>query len=422
MNKLWLIVQQEYRVRVRSRSFIISTLLAPLFILAITVGPALLATRSSSSDHVVMVVDETGQPGLFEKLQHIVGDPAAGGSSGIHLLLYGGGGPVDSVRVRLAPAVEDGRYDGLLVLGPDFLDSGKAVFYASDPSGLMWTDAIESALDELLLRHRMAQRGVPEEDLAALMDKVHFRTAPITGEAEREGAMESRLVIGMVLILLLYMMILTYGVQSMNAVIEDKASRVVEVMLANVTPTILMSGKIVAAALVGITQFVIWGVLVVGVLGRGPAMLPAEVDLSFLTFGLWASFTIFFILGYLLFASLYAAIGSMCNSMQDAQQFQMPVTILVIVPVLLLQVVIQDPNGTLAVVFSLIPVFTPIMMFIRIAMGSPPLWQVLVSIALLAVTVALMAKLTGKLFRLSILSFGKAPSWRQVLEMLRSPE
>ena len=422
MHKLFLVISNEYRVRVRSRSFIISTLLAPLFILAISVGPALLAERSSHGERAVMVYDQTGEKGLFEKLQVMVGDPQVGGFSKTHLLLWDGSGPIDTVRTRLAPQIENGTYDGLLYLAPTFLSQGDAVFYAADPGGLMWTDQLETALDKLVLRHRMALRGVPEDDLGDLLAKVHLTSAPIEGVAEVKGAMESRLIIGMVLILLLYMMILAYGVQSMNAVIEDKTSRVVEVMLACVTPTVLMAGKILATALVGLTQFAIWGVLSVGLIGRGPLALPAEIDLSFLTVGLWISFTAFFILGYLLFACLYASIGSMCNSMQDAQQFQMPVTVLVIVPILLLQVVMQDPNGTLAVVFSLIPVFTPIMMFIRITMGSPPLWQVVLSLVLLAGTVLFMAKLTGKLFRLSILSFGKAPSWRQVIAMLRSPE
>jgi len=370
----------------------------------------------------VVVYDETGQPGLFEKLQETLGDPGRGGSSNIRLSRYDGTGPLDSVRVRLAPQIENGDYDGLLDLSRDFLTDGKAMFYAADPSGLLWTDELQVSLDKLLLGYRMAEHGVSEDDLSRLMEKVQFHTAPITGQVQSEEAMASRLMVGMMMILLLYVMILTYGVQSMNAVIEDKASRVVEVMLANVTPTTLMTGKIVATALLGLTQFAIWGLVGVGAMGRGLATLPAEIDLSFLTVWLWVAFTTFFILGYLLFASLYAAIGSMCNSMQDAQQFQMPVTILVVIPILLLQVVLQDPNGTLAVVFSLIPVFTPIMMFIRIVLGTPPLWQVLLSIVLLALTGVLMAKITGKLFRLSILSFGKAPNWRQVVHMLRSPE
>ena len=422
MTKLRLIVVNEYLIRVRARSFLISTLLAPLFIVGILLGPALLAEHESQTARSVIVVNESGDRTLFDDLQRQIGDPQQGGDGEIRLSDWGQAGGIDAAREVLAPEIEEGDYDGLLYLEPEFLEDGEAVFYAADPSGVVWADPIESALSRLLVQRRLADYGLREADLDDLMVSARLKAQPILGEGSEEGALEGRLIIGFIMVFLLYMMILTYGIQAMNAVIEDKNSRVVEVMLSNVTPTTLMAGKILASAMVGLTQFSIWGLLAVGLMGRGVVEMPAGLDLSFLSAGLWISFTAFFLLGYLLFACLYAAVGAMCNNVQDAQQFQMPITMLIVLPILLLQVVMQNPNGQLAVVLSLIPFFTPIMMFMRIALGSPPLWQVVLGLVLLSATVLLMARLTGKLFRISILSFGKTPSWKQVWAMLRAPE
>ncbi len=422
MRNLRLIVQSEYLIRVRAKSFILSTLLAPLFISAILVGPALLAESQSPAERRVVVCLESRDRTLFEELQTILSDAARGEVGGIRLDVWDEAGGIEDARATLSPMINDGVYDGLLYLPSEFLEGGDAIFYAADPSGVMWAEDLESALSRILVQRRLGEYGLGSDDLDRLMARASLRAQPIAGEAGNEGALESRLIAGFIMVFLLYMMILTYGIQSMNAVIEDKSSRVVEVMLANVTPTSLMAGKILASALVGLTQFSIWGVLGVGLIGQGMVSLPAEVDLSFLSFGLWASFTAYFLLGFLLFACLYASIGAMCSSLQDAQQFQMPVTMMIVMPILLLQVVMENPNGDLAVVLSLIPFFTPIMMFMRIALGSPPMWQVALSLVLLSGTVLLMARITGKLFRVSILSFGKAPSWKQVWAMLRSPE
>ncbi|HKI85080.1 MAG TPA: ABC transporter permease [Candidatus Krumholzibacteria bacterium] len=423
MNKLPLVMISEYLVRVRSRAFIISTLLGPILLLAISLGPALLASRTSEGARTVMVIDDSGDSGLFTSLQGEIGDPQVGGERNIRLQLWGEGNSLDSALTQLAPEVGNGNYDGVLYIPPSFLQKGDATLYGSNPSGVVWADPVEDALGRVLIQEHLKSYGIDKSELDRVMMGANLHAEDIARDKTgKKGSMEMRLAVGFVLVFLLYMMILAYGIQSMNSVIEDKTSRVVEVMLASVTPTVLMAGKIVASALVGLTQFAIWGIIATGLIGQGLFSLPANLDLSFLTPAIWLAFAAFFLLGYLLFACLYAAIGALCNSTQDAQQFQMPVTILVVIPMLLLQVVMQNPNGSIAVVFSLIPVFTPIMMFVRIALGNPPLWQIILSLVLLAATVGFMAKVTGKLFRLSILSFGKSPSWKQVVRMLRSPE
>jgi ABC-2 type transport system permease protein len=190
-------------------------------------------------------------------------------------------------------------------------------------------------------------------------------------------------------------------------------------MLASVSPSQLMMGKIIGQGLVGLTQLAIWAVCAMTLAGQSARFLPEGVNLSFLTPMLWVYFLLFFALGYVLYSSLYAAAGALCNTLQDAQQIVWPITIFVVIPVALLQVVMQDPDATHNIVLSLIPVFTPILMFMRIVIGNPPLWQIGLSLLLLASTVLLMFQVTGKLFRLGILMYGKAPTWAQIMRMLR---
>jgi len=419
--KLRLIISTEYLLRVRTRSFVLSTVLAPLFMLGLLLGPALLMDRTGDSDRRVMVVDRSGE-NLFHTLQEEVHDPLVGGMGRTRLFLWSGTEDVDEIRRAVAAEVEEGRYDGLLVIPADFADTGQASFYGGDASGAIWTRGLERSLGRVLMRSRLERLGLDGTALDQLVSAAQLKTEHIRGEKADQAGLEVRLVVSFLLVFLLYMMILGYGIQAMNSIIEDKASRVVEVMLATVTPTTLMVGKIVSSALVGLTQFAVWGVVAVGLIGQGVVATPLPVDLSFLSWSLWLSFALYFLLGFLLFSSIYAAIGAMCTSVQDAQQFQAPITLLVVVPIVLAQVVARDPDSALSFWLSLVPFFTPILMFTRVSMGSPAAWEVILSLLLLAGTVLLMARLSGKLFRLAILSFGKAPGWRQVWEMLRSPE
>jgi ABC-2 type transport system permease protein len=421
VSKLRLIVATEYLLRVRTRSFLLSTILAPLFMLALLLGPALLMDRAGESDRRVMVVDQSGQD-LFGALQQEIGDPQAGGEGRTRLVRYRGDASLEEIRADVARQVEAGEFDGLLVLPSDFAGTGQASFYGGDASGALWTEGLERALGRVLIRSRLESLGLGAESLDQVVAQARLKTEHIRGEKADEAGLEVRLIVSFILVFLLYMMILGYGIQAMNGIIEDKASRVVEVMLSTVRPTTLMAGKILSSALVGLTQFAVWGVVAVGVMGRGLVETPLPLDLSFLSWDLWLSFTCFFLLGFLLFSSIYAAVGALCTSVQDAQQFQTPITLLVVVPIVLAQVVARDPDSALSFWLSLVPFFTPILMFTRVSMGSPAAWEVVLSLVVLAGTVVLMARLSGKLFRLAILSFGKAPGWRQVWGMLRAPE
>jgi ABC-2 type transport system permease protein len=447
VRKLLLVVRKEYLERVRSRAFMLGTILGPLGMAALMIGPALLAEKSGVGERKVAVVDQSGADAvtmLRQELEHVrkhgrgadttaAQEPSAapGGTGGrtaatrnkVVLSLYGGPGTdLEAARAELNPQVKRGELDGYLVLPPDFVQTGKAMYYGENLSSVVWADRLEGALDKVLARERLKEAGLDESLLMRITRGAELKTLQVGEGGKAGGAMEGRLIAALVMIMMLYMMILMYGQTSMQAVVEEKTSRVVEVMLGSVTPAQLMMGKLVGNGLVGLTQFAIWGTCALGMAGQAGRFLPANIDLSFLTPSLWIFFTLFYVMGFVLYSSLYAAVGAMCNTIQESQQLVWPITIFVVIPIALLQVVMQDPDATHNVVLSLIPFFTPILMFIRIALGKPPLWQILASIVLLGVSVLLMVRAAAKIFRLGILSFGKAPTWPQIVKLLRTAD
>jgi len=418
LDKLKLIVAKEYTQRVRTKSFVISTILGPVAMLVLFLGPALLAEKTGAEERDVAVV-EMGDGNLYDALTAILAttDP----DSRIHFERYELDGRTrEEAREDLTARVKAKELNAFLILDADFLESGTAVYYGEQLSDVASMRGVKQVLDGLLAQHRMRDMGVSPEDLQSILAGADLATRHI--EDEDTGTLGARLMAGIFMVMMLYFMILFYGVHSMNAVIEDKSNRVVEVMLASVTSTELMTGKIVGNALVAISQFSVWAGFGLAFAKLAPQFLPGDFDVSVLATTLWLWFSIYFLLGYLLFASLYAGVGAMCASVQDAQQFQAPLTMLIVLPMLLLQMVIQAPDSTLSTVLSMIPFLTPILMFIRIVAGKPELWQIALSILILGGTAVFMAKAAGKLFRLGILNFGKTPGWKEMLAMLRSPE
>ena len=211
--------------------------------------------------------------------------------------------------------------------------------------------------------------------------------------------------------MILYFMLLVYGQQNLTVVIEEKSSRMVEVLLSSLRPEQLMLGKVLGIGLAALTQVGVWTAAGALTSAQGIAVAGAEINLSLFGPWFWFNFLLFFVLGYFLYASLYAGIGAMCNSVQDAQQFSGVLTMGVVVPILLMMIVIKAPDQTLATVLSLVPFFSPILMFMRISVSNPPLWQVVLSWVLMVATIWWANKAAGKLFRAGLLLYGASPTW-----------
>lgn len=422
LYKLKLIFQREYVTRIRTKAFIITTILAPVIMIAILVVPALLLIFTSDRELSFRIHDETGV--IYERMAEInpgVYEPA--GESGI-----------DELRARVIA----GEIEGFIFIPSGIMENGESPEFFHDGSvGFSVTagvrDDIRSAVrDEKLER---ADAGPEIKAIMAQRISLSSRTLSSSGEEDQDSGMLFG--IGYFMAFAIYFALFTYGGLVMRGVIEEKTSRVVEVMASCVKPFELLMGKVLGIGAVGLTQFVIWIVagaalmavavpvmsLFGGPVSSGVGLDAGEAELPFAmpTIGVsvWVGFVCFFLMGYLIYSSIFAAIGSAVDSETDTQQLMIPVIFLIMIPILILAKVASEPTSTFAVATSMFPFFAPILMPVRMAIIDLPLWQLSGSIFLMTLTFLLIIWLSARIYRVGILMYGKKPSMREVARWIR---
>ena len=429
-----LIATTEFLRRVRSKWFVAMTLLAPLLVVAVGVLPAVAFTLGGSGDagQTVAVVDETGA--LLGLLQ---ADPPDG------VAFAASAAPLDSLRAR----VLGGALDGALVLPEGLLDgSARAAYYTGGGGGLSRQGGLRGAVREAVRAERARAAGASAEVLAALDAPTRLEVVTVSEEGDAAGATEIAFLIAYMLGMMIYVAVLLYGSMVMRGVIEEKANRIVEVIVSSVRPFDLLMGKVLGIGAAGLVQFAVWGVMLVGLgaavgpvvaLLAGPEAaaaaaqpnLPADVpaELPFdpaavsqvLSPGLFVAFAFFFFGGYLLFASLFAMVGSMVDQESDAQSLQVPVLVPIILPLLFLPFVIDQPEAPLSVALSLFPLSSPVLMVVRMTVVSVPLWQVVLALALLAGAFVGAVWVAARVYRVGILMTGKKATFRDLARWIR---
>ncbi|MCC8146391.1 MAG: ABC transporter permease [Bacteroidales bacterium] len=294
--------------------------------------------------------------------------------------------------------------------------------------GTAYHQTITSQLNDYLSEKKLASHNIPglkdiieESKVSVKMQSIRWDNSGNETEASSELAMS----IGLIFTFLIYAFIFSYGGMVMSGVLEEKTNRIIEVMVSSVKPFDLMMGKLIGIGLVGLTQFGLWGILIVGFTFVGTTFTGMEGIANIA--GLLASsniivlciyFVLFFIGGYLMYASLFAAIGAMVNSQEDTQQYMMPITILILFAFYAGFYSAQNPDGPLAFWASIIPLTSPIVMMTRLPYGVP-WWELLLSIGLLIITVVLVIKLAAKIYRVGILMYGKKPSFKEIAKWLK---
>lgn len=413
MSNVWAVIRREYLQRVRSKWFVISTIGGPLFMIGLMVIPALTAGRAEKAGRNIAVVDRTGA--LYERLAP---------------RLEEGGYQVreepwsEDVLPRLTQEVSEERLGGFILLDDETLASGSAAFYASKAPSTLQRLTVRGAVSRTALEKILADQGV---DAESMLSGGELRVELLSGEGA--GFEDPKFMVAYLGAFFLYMMFLLYSVSVMRATLEEKTSRVVEVIISSMKPWHLMLGKILGVGAVGLTQMAVWigsGVLLAS--AGLPALVAARPEMASLErvgavlpgAGLLVLFLLFFLFGYFIFAGLYAAVGAMCNTDEEAQQAQFPVMLLVVVPILFVMQTIQSPNTTLSVALSLFPFFSPILMFARVSVGAAPVSQVVLSFVLMAAAIVAVAWVAGRIYKVGILMAGKRPTlpelWRWVRE------
>lgn len=414
------IVRREYGELVRKKSFIISTILVPVFMVGVMTIPILLAYFVPDEQYSVVVLDHTG-----EVAEHFVAAFDDTIDSGEPRYLFReervDSGDFDGARQRLVAAVDAGELDIVLEIPENVFSAGKVQYITQDVRNFQILEDFEDHLTECVLKRRLALEGLDYDRVATLTMRVKLEMRQITssGEVEKKSFLgEWALVFTFVMIL--YMALLTWGIAISRSIIEEKDSRIIEVLLSSVEPRDLLVGKVVGIGLAGLTQMAIWAVVGLAITSyTGAAAIEAFASIK-VPFYAFIYFVVFFVLGFLFYASIFTVVGAICSTEQDAQHLQGVITMPMLLPILVLMLIIESPNSALAVVLSFIPPFTPMIMMGRIVILEPSPWQILLSIALLVVSIYLAIAFSARVFRVGILMYGKRPNLREVIRWYRS--
>lgn len=440
MRKLWAVLKREYRETVRKPSFLIMTVLAPFLMGALMLVPALLATRGLG-ERKVAVLDGTGR--LRAAVEALAGE--APGERSAFARGRGANAPTGRIvpeyvdlftvdpknavgpyleRLSLERTPKERRLDGVLLVPADAFERPLThlTYFSRSAADLLAEERLGRVVNRALQRERLAARGLPPSELELILAPLPVETVQVTKSGQERRGGEGSFVLAMLFLALLFIPSLVYGQEVMRGVIQEKTDRVVELLVSSMTPLELLSGKILGMAAIGLTQMAVWvtmgGSLAVAGLSEARS---AGFDLSTVlrpSIAVW--FVVFFLLSYLVTVGVYAAGGAIVNSEKEAQQVLTPVMFVFLVPWFLMMPILTNPDSTLSVVLSLVPIYTPMTMFIRLLVSEPPAWQVALSLVLSVATIAGLMKASAKIFRAGLLATGKRPTipelWRWLKE------
>lgn len=417
MRKLFKIAKREYLDRVRRKSFLIGTILGPILMGGMIIVPGLLFSITAG-EHVTMAVIDMADS-LYSDFSAALDDTLKDGTK-MFLLKKAeiDGQSFEALKEELKSQVTGGLLDGYLVIPKDIIKSGNATFYGKKVSNVTTLERIEKALNRVVMAKRLARHGMQYDAVQKMMEKVKLETVQITKGEEKKSDFENKFQTSFIFIMILYMTILMWGVAVERSIIEEKNNRIVEVLLSSVRPFDILGGKILGVGAVGLTQYAIWavftGALAVYALSTG--MFAQFVSFTWVTL---LYFMLYYLLGFLFYSTIFAGIGSICNTDQEAQQLQTPVVMALAFTIIIPIAIMQKPDGLFATVVSMIPFFTPIVMFMRINVLTPPAWQIALSVLIMLVSIYIAGLISAKIFRVGILMYGKRPQIKEVMKWLR---
>jgi ABC-2 type transport system permease protein len=436
MRKVIAVIRREFMVRVRTRAFVISTVLGPVLMGMLFVLPMLLESRDRAPKRIVVL-------------------DAAGGSFGSRVAeaLTGarrGAGPEASPRYRVesvsaaegstAPldtliphlGVKDAGPDalvGVVVVTDSAIETGRLHYYGSNVGSLSEMGDLQRILRQAVIAERLSRSGVDVSVLAAATAPVSLETSRVSnGQASGESG-ESSFMLAYVMSFLLYFALIIYGIQVMGSVVEEKTNRIMEILVSSLSPFELMLGKVIGVGSVALLQLGIWTgtakvlatqrVAIAGLLGASPAD-AMSMPIPSISGGLLAVYLSFFVLGFFLYSAAYAAVAATVSTQQEAQQAAMPITLCIVVGLMLMFGLLDEPNGTLARTMSMIPFFAPFVTPVRYSLSPLPLMEVLASAGITGLGVLAVAWVAGRIYRVGILMYGKRASVMEILRWIRT--
>lgn len=439
MRNIGLIIMREFKERVYKKSFIITTLLMPLLLALVSVAPTLIMIFAKGEAKQISVIDNSG----------IVADKLESNEEVSFITLVNA-----DLQQELKNSLEKDEF-GVLYIGEDIVTNPSNIqLYTNSSSSMMIEDNIADQVEEIIEQERLKEYNL--ENLREILDKVEVNISLSTfrnGDDEQSTASSSAAssIVGIILGFVLYFFLVIYGSIVMQSIIEEKNSRILEVLVSTVRPFDMMMGKILGVAAVAATQILVWGVLIIAMSAFViPALIPDDIMASVETLQAGADVTamaangvdtgmitamasvldtgyiakivglllLFMVGGFLLYAAMYAAVGASVDEAQDAQQLTTPITIPIIFAFIILTMVMNDPNSPLVVWCSMIPFTSPIVMMGRVPSGIPT-WEIILSLVLLYATFVFMVWIAGKIYRVGIFMHGKKPSFKDLYRWLK---
>jgi len=430
MRNMWLIIRREYLERVRTRSFLILTLLLPGIMTVVMLLPGKLINMGGKVQHLV-VVTSTPQFGetVRQRLLSPVGDTgdddeanedtsAAKPNPEPEYIIDLDANPTEVERAVLRDKVTSQAIDGYLWLSDDAIASGKVTWTSRNMISFGERSRLSASLNRIIQYERLAKNGVTAAQADGLLKPVKIEAVRMERGREAKGSGGGKFLEVAVMVMLLYMAVLLYGISVMRSVLEEKNSRIMEVLLSSASSTELMTGKLLGVGAVGLTQILVWAVMGIVFALPAMAMQPSFSDLQ-IPPGVLVAFAVFFLLGYLLYSTMYAAIGAITTTEQEGQQLQFFIIIPLVLSVFMLAPVVRNPDAPAMVWVSMVPFFAPVVMYARIVVQTPPVWQIVLCLLLLIGTIAGIMVLCARIYRIGVLIYGKRPNLPEILKWLK---
>lgn len=420
MHKLWLIIKREYITRVKTKGFVIGTLIVPLIGIAFILFVVSIARHQSTQATRLAIIDQAGgmAPVIAADLQakQVNGEHQFNIDESIEKPA-----DPDAQQRKLRDKINAGGLDGYLMIPSDL--TKPVELHTKNPGNFSMMGPITSSVNQAMVEARLDARGIHVNDVQSIVKAADLQVIKVTkeGESVEKGQTFG---IAIAIVILLYTSLMIYGIVTMRSVLEEKTTRTMEVLISAVTPSQLLAGKILGVAGVAITQFIIWsativllgsyGVAMSAIGGGGSVLSSMHLPVSLMVWSM-----IYFLCGYFLYASLFAAVGAACSNEQDAQQLQWIAMAPLVCTMMIYWVVLTDSNSRISVILSEIPFFGPVLMPLRVSLQMPPVWQLALSVALLLLSIVVVIYGSAKIYRVGVLMYGKRPTLPELVRWLR---
>jgi ABC-2 type transport system permease protein len=436
--KLIAIIKKEYREIVKKKSFIISTILTPLIMAAFMFLPVMLM-KMGKGEKTIQVADYSGF--IYEKLVQSEKTPSTaknipgsqkkdfnrdyfdkntrsdGGKLNFKKIAIAGQSAEELLKLNIE-AIRAKKIDGFLLIPKTIKKDRKLFYYSGNISDFDTNSFIQAAIRTVVSRQILIEKQIDPEIVNEATRNIEFETIKVKKEGTAKSSAGIEYMMSLFMLAILFSILMGYGQLIMRGVLEEKNSRIIEILISSTNTQHIFYGKIIGIGLAGLTQVAIWFLFGMALAGKFSLGLDSGI-MNFLTLEIGMYFIIFFLLGFFMYAILFSIVGAAVNTDQEAQQFAAPISYLLIIPFVMGIMVTQSPNSSVAVISSFIPLFTPTLMFMRITVSPPPLLQILASIFVSLVFISFLAWLGAKIFRVGILMYGKKPSLGEILRWSR---